>query len=108
MIHLKKSIVVIVIILLFVAVITKPTKDDYIAWVKEELKQELNAEINKGKNKEIGKQFVNLGVNMVGSFVVDNTTSCKDYLLFKVCNTNILDSKEMTALGLYNNFIRLK
>jgi len=93
---MKKYMLIIVVFIVVLAMLTVPSKQDYVEWIKGEIKQESN------------NSLVNLGVNLLGSLLIENSSTCKNYIVVTVCSTNILETKEVTAVGLFNKFFSSK
>lgn len=80
---------------IFLLVLTNPSKEDYISWVKIKL---MNSSDN---------GLLPIIVGVTGNAVFDNTTERKNLLTFSVYETT-LGGEKIRALGVFNNFIETR
>lgn len=86
-------------IILVILAVTKPTKLDYVSWLKD-------------KAVETAKPGLEFGlvaglVSLLGNTVIDMTTTSKDYY-FATVYTTTYGNEKITVLGILNNFITIK
>lgn len=92
----KKYTFIIVLFLLVIAAVTVPSKQQYAEWLKGHIKEESNSLI------------INLGVDLLGTTIIEKVTTCQSYVVLSVCTTEISESEKIKAAGLFNNFIPLQ
>ncbi|WP_145950149.1 hypothetical protein [Paenibacillus sp. Y412MC10] len=90
---MKKYIIVIVLFILVIAAITVPDKKQYAEWIKEEVKKQSN------------DQLVSLGVDILGFTIFSSTSTCKNYVFFSVCKTDLGQDDKVIAIGAFNNYL---
>ncbi|WP_338554520.1 hypothetical protein [Paenibacillus sp. KS-LC4] len=93
---MKKYTVIIVLFLLVIAAVTVPSKQQYAEWLKGHIKEESDSLI------------INLGVDLLGTTIIDKVSTCQSYVFLNVCTTEISKSEKITAAGIFNNFIPLQ
>ncbi|WP_341281025.1 hypothetical protein [Paenibacillus sp. FSL H8-0537] len=93
---MKKYTFIIVLFLLVIAAVTVPSKQQYAEWLKGHIKEESNSLI------------INLGVDLLGTTIIEKVTTCQSYVVLSVCTTEISESEKIKAAGLFNNFIPLQ
>ncbi|WP_102346838.1 DUF4359 domain-containing protein [Bacillus sp. Marseille-P3661] len=89
---MKKGYILIAV-LVFVALfgaITNPSKADYVDWAKTQVNQESG-----------------IIVGFIGGAIFDNYTTQNNYGVFSVYKTAMGENEDITAVGLFGNFIWL-
>jgi hypothetical protein len=82
-------------LLLFILVITNPSKGDYINWLKEEAISRSDNSLEKGM------------IEVLGAAVIDASTETSNFVVFSIFETN-LGNNTIIAIGVANNFIPIK
>ncbi|MFS0840366.1 hypothetical protein [Paenibacillus sp. 1P03SA] len=85
-----------VILIFILMALTVPSKQDYFDWIKDKVKEEANS------------VMVNIGVNLVGDSILDNSSRCTKLLVYSYCNTYISQENKVRAIGIFNTFIALE
>ncbi|TYS66388.1 DUF4359 domain-containing protein [Bacillus infantis] len=92
---MKKEYIIGLFLLIFflLAMVSNPSKSDYVSWVKEGIQEEEGV-------------FIGL---ISGPFLNSYTTK-KDFIIFTVYSTSFgeKESEKLVAVGILNNFIWLK
>lgn len=89
----KKWLITIPVILILLA-LTNPSEQEYHQWAKEKIKDKYN------------NDWLNLGVDLIGSKVLETTTEPNNYLFFSVYKTSIMNI-QIDTLGIFKTFIML-
>ncbi len=93
---MKKWIVTfgIIVILLMVMVVTKPSEDQYIDWVVDKAGEQLAGD----------NPFIGAGIELIGPNIIRNHTTEKDYFIYKEYKTEML-GKKVKVIGIFHTFI---
>jgi hypothetical protein len=95
LIKIKKTYYIIgIILILFLLVITNPTKSDYNSWLRERYISQTNNPIESGV------------VSLLGPSLIDQATTSKNLVFISIYKTN-LDNENETFIGIMKNFISI-
>jgi len=86
--------IIVLIILLAVLFVTNPTRDEYIAWLKDKSTENVGV-IEKGV------------VSVFGNFIYKESTSASNFLIFTIYKTKISNDISFTSIGILQNFIMI-
>ncbi|WP_136603824.1 hypothetical protein [Paenibacillus dokdonensis] len=89
---MKKYIFIVLFFILVIAAITVPDKQQYTEWIKDQVKKESN------------DSLINFGVDLLGSSIISSATTCKNYVFVSYCNTKLIDSNTISAIGIFHNY----
>ncbi|WP_027626539.1 DUF4359 domain-containing protein [Clostridium lundense] len=90
---MKNRLIIGIILILFVAAITNPSKEKYIAYVKETSIQQKNNIVERG----VYSFFISPVMNL--------STTSHDYIFFTIFETDIGEAIKYKAIGMFNKFI---
>ena len=94
---MKKILIAIsILIVLILLVVSNPSKEDFITWVREEVTKEV-----KGDNKVL----VDFGFDIFGDKVINSATTSSNFVLFSIYDVKLSDDKNIKVVGVFNNFI---
>lgn len=103
---MKKYIIIIAIIMLFLTTLgfaTNPSYEDYKAWYKEQ----AQAGFKNYKSGEETTEFEKSLMNFFAGVIADTSVVREDYKLYSLYKTNS-DEHNYKVLGLFNNFFVIK
>lgn len=66
-----------IVILVLLAAVTAPKKEEYMDWVKTQVK------------KEADNAVVSFGIDLLGDSLLKSSTTCSNYVVFTVCETKL-------------------
>lgn len=93
---MKKIILLITIIgVILISAITVPSKEEYTNWFVEKASSQSESGIERGLTQ------------LVGSPIIENLTTSKNYLLFNIYETSFNEYEKVTVIGIYDHFIVL-
>ena len=91
----KLMVLICVMFVIILMVITNPSKNDYINWIKEtSITQNVNS-LDKGL------------ISLIGNPLFDSSTLSRNFILFSIYTTYISDNNDMNTMGVANNFIQI-
>jgi hypothetical protein len=91
----KYVLIAIIVLLIIVATITNPSKNDFITWSKEKLKSESN------------NGLVNWGIEVLGDDLIASATTTNNLVLLSIFTVILSETERVKVLGIFNNFIPL-
>ena len=93
----KKYVLItaIIVLLIIVASITNPSKDDFISWSKDKLKSESS------------NGLVNWGIEAFGDSIIGSATKTNNFVLFSIFTSKLSETEDVKILGVFDNFIPL-
>jgi len=79
--HMKKILIAIAILFSSILlVVTNPSKEDFITWVREEVTKEM---------KDNNKILVGFGFDIFGDKVINSATNSSNYVLFSIYDVGV-------------------
>jgi len=91
----KYIFIAIIVLIIIVASITNPSKNDFVTWSKEKLKSQSN------------NGLVNWGIEILGDDIIASATTTNNLVLFSIFTVDLSDTEKVKVLGIFNNFIPL-
>lgn len=91
----KNALIAMIGLLIIVATITNPTKNDFIAWSKEKL-------ISESSNR-----LANWGIETLGGDLIASATTTNNLVLLSIFTVNLSETEKVKVMGIFNNFIAL-
>ncbi len=85
-----------VIVLSAIMYMTKPSQDDYTAWLLENMSDRMEGQ----------SPMMSMGLSLFGEQMIENRTEVNDYLLFNTFKTEFR-GKELKFIGVFHTFIPL-
>ncbi|TMU87215.1 hypothetical protein FGG79_03515 [Bacillus sp. BHET2] len=76
--------------------VTKPSQDQYTAWLKEHITERMEGQ----------SSMITVGISLFGEQMIENHTEVKDYLVFNTFETDFR-GKELKFVGVFHTFIPL-
>jgi len=83
---------VFIILVLIVAALTVPNEDQYASWLKSKATEKSDS------------KFLKFGVELLGSTIIKETTTCKQLIVFNYCRTEMDSKNYVVAIGVFNRF----
>lgn len=95
---MKKSYTALLVTLfvLGLAAFTNPSKDEYIAWMKEEALRKSDGLLEKGL------------ISLLGNTIVESSTTTNNFVFFSTFTTNINRDFRLKAIGIFRNFFPIQ
>jgi len=93
---MKKLLFAALCLVLILAALTVPSKTQYVDWTKEQLK------------KKSDSKLINFGVDLLGSPLLNSTSSCRNYLVASRCTSNFGELGRISAIGIFNQYIGIE
>ncbi|MGD7045837.1 hypothetical protein [Jeotgalibacillus proteolyticus] len=87
---------VLIIALLVIMFITKPSEEKYNAWLIENISTRLDEQ----------SPMAAMGISLFGEQIIESNTVVEDYMIFNTFETKFQE-REMKFIGVFNMFIPL-
>ncbi|MDG5473150.1 DUF4359 domain-containing protein [Jeotgalibacillus sp. ET6] len=87
---------ILLIALLVIMFITKPSEERYNAWLIENISNRLDEQ----------SPMAAMGISLFGEQLIENNTEVEDYVIFNTFETKFQE-REMKFIGVFNVFIPL-
>ena len=95
--HMKKILIAIsILIVLILLVVSNPSKEDFITWVREEVTKEVKGD---------SKVLVDFGFDIFGDKVINSATTSSNFVLFSIYDVELSEDKNVKVVAILNNFI---
>ena len=96
---MKKLLIAITIFLILILlVVSNPSKEDFVAWVREEVAKDTKVD---------NKVFVDFGFDIFGDKKINSATTSSNFVLFSIYDVQISEQENIKVVAILNNFISL-
>lgn len=100
-----KSLIVIVVLIIFVAVLTNPTQDEHREAVKNRLMAVLQKEIKNSSTNanEVGQAVGVMLGGLIANGLINNLISADNYVLFSITKMTWEGEERLLGIGAFGN-----